>query len=104
MAKNKWLAALLSFFIAGLGQLYLGRYQRAIAFFLLDILTAYVAMSQNNLASNIGLALNLLVTAVAVADAYVLAGKAEGKTEGAKKTKKEDEKEQTAKPINLKAY
>lgn len=42
MTKNKNVAAIISFFLAGLGQLYLGNYVRGIASFLISGIVSYI--------------------------------------------------------------
>lgn len=68
--KNPILAAILSFIIAGLGQLYIRRFYRATAFFLLEIITSYTAFSIH---LYLGSLLNLLVSIIAAYDAYKIA-------------------------------
>ena len=67
MAKNPYLAALLSFILAGLGQLYVGTAKKAVIFFLFELTTTYVYFSVNETACII---LNLPVTILSMADAY----------------------------------
>ena len=47
MAKNRYLAAALSFIVGGLGQLYVGSYSKAVLFFILDVLTSYAYLNEN---------------------------------------------------------
>lgn len=42
MAKNKWVAAVLSFFIAGLGQAYLGLYKRFVVQFVIVLILSFL--------------------------------------------------------------
>ena len=84
--KNPVLAALLSFLLAGLGQLYLGRIRRGILFFILEIITAVFSfygdswLGTGGIESeisirNFGYILNLAVSLWAAYDAYVIAKK-----------------------------
>ncbi|MBM3309239.1 MAG: hypothetical protein FJY77_03205 [Candidatus Altiarchaeales archaeon] len=66
MAKNKWVAALLSFIICGLGQLYLGFFWSALFFFTLEVFTVMIY----NRLPNIGFALNTAVSFWSALDAY----------------------------------
>jgi TM2 domain-containing membrane protein YozV len=72
MAKNPWIAAALSFFIAGLGQIYIGKIWKGIGFLALEIATSYWYYTTN---SDIAGASNLAVSTVAMADAYYWARK-----------------------------
>jgi EamA domain-containing membrane protein RarD len=69
--KSPTLAAIMSLFFAGLGQLYLKKYRRAAVFLALEIATAAVMFYDINLAY----VLNLAVSLYASYDAYVLASK-----------------------------
>ncbi len=68
--KNPLLAAILSFIIAGLGQLYLKKFFRASVFFSLEIITTGLWIY---LPSEIGAIPNLLVSIIAAYDAYKIA-------------------------------
>ena len=95
MAKNRYLAALLSFIVAGLGQLYVGRYWRALAFILLDVITSYFFIRSD---SNVALAVNLIVTVISMVDAYHLAGQIQQTQPTKEKPAAEEQK------IQIKAY
>jgi TM2 domain-containing membrane protein YozV len=69
--KKPWLAALLSFIIAGLGQFYVGRLWRGLFFFTVELLTA--GFFEVNYA--VGMVLNMFVSIAAAVDAYHLAKK-----------------------------
>ena len=66
------LAAVLSLFIAGLGQMYLRKYSRAAVFLALELATSAL-LAYDEVA---GLMLNLAVSIYASYDAYALAYKA----------------------------
>lgn len=68
--RNPLLAAILSLIIAGLGQLYLRKFFRAMVFLLLEVITAGIWIY---FSSEIGVILNLLVSVIAAYDAYKLA-------------------------------
>lgn len=65
--KNPLLAAGLNLLVAGLGQIYLGRWARGLAFLALDFATGYYYMKVDE---GVGAVLNLVVGVVAVVDAY----------------------------------
>jgi len=67
MAKNPWLAAALSFLVAGLGQLYVGSVWKGLGFIILDFITAYVYL---NVDEGFGFMLNLAVGVASIVDAY----------------------------------
>jgi hypothetical protein len=69
--KNPTWAALLSLFVAGLGQLYLRKYSRAAVFLAFELATAALLAYDETL----GLMLNLLVSLFASFDAYKTASK-----------------------------
>jgi TM2 domain-containing membrane protein YozV len=69
--KSPTLAAIMSLFFAGLGQLYLKKYRRAAVFLALEVATAAVMFYDINLAY----VLNAAVSLYASYDAYVLASK-----------------------------
>ena len=92
MAKNRYLAALLSLIIAGLGQLYAGRMGRALAFIVADFASSYLYLHYN---FNAGFLINILVKIVSAVDAFTLAGKT-------KIAVKSDEPKQQE--IKIKAY
>ncbi len=73
MGKNPWIAAFLSFLVAGLGQLYVGRFRRGAVFFLLELATAYLYWDVHEL---VGGVLNLTVGLLAIIDAFRLAKQA----------------------------
>ncbi|MEA3255870.1 MAG: hypothetical protein U9Q22_08565 [Candidatus Altiarchaeota archaeon] len=68
--KNPLLAAILSLLIAGLGQLYLHKFFRAVVFLLLEVVTAGIWIY---LSAEIGAIINLLVSVIAAYDAYKIA-------------------------------
>lgn len=70
-SKKQVLAAVLSLFVAGLGQLYIGRYLRGLVFLFLDISTASLLTYSQEAA----FILNVGVSLYASYDVYVLAGK-----------------------------
>ncbi|MFH0860940.1 MAG: hypothetical protein V1921_07045 [Candidatus Altiarchaeota archaeon] len=84
-SRNPWLAAVLSFVVAGLGQLYAGRNRRALAFFALEILTAGVAYSFQGMVSDAGTVLNIAVSIVAAGDAYRIAKNMPSQPRGSEK-------------------
>jgi TM2 domain-containing membrane protein YozV len=69
--KSPTLAAIMSLFFAGLGQLYLKKYRRAAVFLALELVTAAVMFYDISLAYF----LNAAVSLYASYDAYVLASK-----------------------------
>lgn len=69
--KNPTWAAVLSLFIAGLGQLYLRKYRRAAVFLALELATSALFVYD----TLVGGALNLMVSLYASFDAYRLASK-----------------------------
>ena len=69
--KSPTLAAIMSLFFAGLGQLYLKKYRRAAVFLALEVATAAVMFYDITIAY----VLNLAVSLYASYDAYVLASK-----------------------------
>ena len=93
MAKNRYLAAFLSFILAGFGQFYVGSYLKGAVFLVFDLLSSYLYM--NDVLPTAALVLNLVVTVVSMVDAYRTAGmvKAEGKSVPSDET-----------PINVRAY
>ncbi|MBU0763027.1 MAG: hypothetical protein KKD39_08380 [Candidatus Altiarchaeota archaeon] len=70
MGKNPLIAALLSFIIGGLGQVYLGLWSRAFFFFGLEAITGYLYYLNE---SETRLILNLLIGAWSMADAHYMA-------------------------------
>jgi TM2 domain-containing membrane protein YozV len=78
MAKNPWLAAALSFLVAGLGQMYAGYPLRGIVLVLLELGTGYMYATVNEA---MGLFLNVVVGVFAIVDAYYLAKKAKANEE-----------------------
>jgi TM2 domain-containing membrane protein YozV len=76
MPRNPWLAAGLSFVVAGLGQFYVGEYWRGLAFIILELGTGYVYLSVSEPA---GAVLNLAVGAASMVDAYWAASRADGR-------------------------
>ena len=70
MPKNPLIAAFLSFLIGGLGQLYLGLRNRAVAFFILELSTAAFTFTVHEQS---GMILNFMVSLVASIDAYIMA-------------------------------
>ena len=79
MAKNKYLAAALSFFVGGLGQLYVGDLGKAVIFLILDFSSGYIYAYMNE---TVGAVLSLIVTVVSMVDAYKSAQRIrENKTE-----------------------
>lgn len=68
--RNPLYAAVLSFLIAGVGQLYLGRYLRAAVFLSLEVLTGVLYLYY---AEGLGAVLNIAVSVYAAFDAYRLA-------------------------------
>jgi len=104
MAKNRYLAAFLSFLIAGLGQLYVGKYKRAAVYFIIESTTSYLYLKNSN--STLYLALNFMVGVASMIDAYETAkktGENSSKGKPAEKPKEADE-EQKDRIINIKAY
>ena len=98
MAKNRYLAALLSFLIAGLGQLYVGTYWKAMVFFMLESITSYLYLKDST--STLYLALGLIVGVASMIDAYETAKKTETAGE-----RKEKPAEKTTEDItSIKAY
>jgi hypothetical protein len=86
--KSPTLAAILSLFFAGLGQMYLKKYRRAAVFFALEVLTSALFVydtSADGILGMVGGFLNLAVSLYASYDAYVLASKAK-----VEKVKEED--------------
>lgn len=79
MRKNPWVAAILSFFLGGLGQLILKKYARAGFFFLMELLTGAIFLfgyyRQNTIVESTGRILNLVVSTWAAMDAYKIAKK-----------------------------
>ena len=84
--KNPVLAALLSFLLAGLGQLYLGRIGRGILFLILEIVTAVFSFYGDSWIGtrgiesgisirNFGYILNLAISLWAAYDAHAIAKK-----------------------------
>lgn len=90
MKKNKWLAATLSFFFAGLGHLYLGQNKKAIIYFIAEIATVGLMYTINE---TLGALLNVFVGVSAIADSYINAKYTEEKIE----IKKEEEKKPVVK-------
>jgi hypothetical protein len=66
MAKNKWIAAFLSFLISGLGQLYLGFFWSALFFFTLEAITVFIY----NRLPETGFILNIVVSFWSALHAY----------------------------------
>ncbi len=71
MKKRPLVAAVLSFLIAGLGHLYLGKFSRGLIFLFLELITTWLWTSFNLRPA--GLILNLLISFVAAFDAYKIA-------------------------------
>ncbi|MBD3262687.1 MAG: hypothetical protein GF334_13640 [Candidatus Altiarchaeales archaeon] len=91
MSRKGLLAAFLSFFLAGLGQMYLRSFSRGLVFLAAEGLTGWLYLTYEN---PLFFALNLLVSLVAAFDAYKLASK-----------KRVEEKEsQTQRKQELKAF
>ena len=67
MAKNPWIAALLSFILAGLGQIYVGAYLLGLLFLVLEALSATIYMYVDD---SVGGMFNLVVGVVSMVDAY----------------------------------
>lgn len=68
--KNPLSAAILSFIIAGLGQLYLRKFLRAAVFFLLEIITTWIYFSVSH---DTGTILGLLISIISAYDAHKIA-------------------------------
>ncbi|MFH1402853.1 MAG: hypothetical protein ABIH11_01125 [Candidatus Altiarchaeota archaeon] len=72
--KKPWLAAILSFLVAGLGQLYVGRLWRAALFFIMELATVELTPVSYALAFS----LNILLSFISAFDAYYIAKKSGG--------------------------
>ncbi|MBN2014677.1 MAG: hypothetical protein JW778_05810 [Candidatus Altiarchaeota archaeon] len=68
--RNPVHAAILSFLIAGTGQLYVGKYLRAAVFLSLEVLTGALYIHYNR---DLGFVLSLVASLIAAFDAYRLA-------------------------------
>jgi TM2 domain-containing membrane protein YozV len=73
MARNPWLAAALSFLMAGLGQFYVGQTLKGFVFMTLNAVIVYVSLYVSESAA---IGLSLVVGVVSVFDAYYGAKKA----------------------------
>ncbi|MCI5867556.1 MAG: hypothetical protein SOZ23_05165 [Methanosphaera sp.] len=71
VAKNKWLAVILSLLISGLGQAYLGLYDRLGVFLVVMIILLIIAYISGGTVANIFNALNTIWTIYSMYDAYV---------------------------------
>lgn len=67
MAKNPWIAVILSLAVSGLGQIYAGYYWRGLYLILGELATGFVYMYYSQ---EVGSILNLGVSVFAVVDAY----------------------------------
>jgi TM2 domain-containing membrane protein YozV len=67
MAKNPWIAALLSFLLTGLGQVYVGRYLRGAVLFLMALSTGYLFLEAG---VDAAAAANVAVSLYSMWDAY----------------------------------
>ncbi|VVB51147.1 Uncharacterised protein [uncultured archaeon] len=65
--KNPYIAALLSFFISGLGQFYVGDVMKGLVFIIFEFMTAFILVNVNYTAGGI---LNLFVGVWSIFDAY----------------------------------
>jgi TM2 domain-containing membrane protein YozV len=71
--KNPLLAGILSFFIAGFGQFYVGKFSRGLLFLFLEFFTTWVWISIDF--KVVGSFLNLFISLIAALDAYKIAEK-----------------------------
>ena len=78
MAKNPWIAAGLSFVLAGLGQIYVGQTVKGLLFLALDLATGYVMLHVHEGA---GLVLNLVIGTISIVDAFQAARKTRGEVQ-----------------------
>jgi len=91
--KNPWIAAILSFLVAGAGQLYLGRYRRAAIYFLIEILSAIIYLYIDPFSGQI---LSFAASVYSCVDAYRMAVEMNRKVEkeAGKKVKSIERKEE----------
>lgn len=73
MAKNKWIGAILSFFIPGLGQAYLGLYKRFVVFLAVTVLIniLYVFIFQVGTIALLLMFISMAWSLYAIYDAYL---------------------------------
>ena len=72
---NKYIAAILSFFIPGLGQAYAGDYKKAIVYFIVAFITLGIIGSffVDSLLNSFYYIINILIDIYAAYDAYLMA-------------------------------
>jgi hypothetical protein len=67
MSKNPWIAAGLSFIVAGLGQVYIGEIWKGLGFFCLEFISGYWFINEGGDAAGL---INFAVSVIAMIDAY----------------------------------